>query len=96
MLSSFHAKYKVTCALLLMSSLQVACAVPLLLQAFQQTFHLHDGSVVSSERTAAVQWVVDIMQRQGIPHGITALRALSDSDLLSIAMRAAIAGISPW
>eukprot|EP00961_Rhodomonas_salina_P249693 3375333-Rhodomonas_salina.2 len=34
--------------------------------------------------------------RQGIPHGIAALRNLSDTDLLSIAMRAAIAGISPW
>ena len=67
-----------------------------LLEGFHATFALRDGSVTTTTRTPAVQWVVDIMQRQNIPYDTTELRNLSNTTLFSLAMRAAIAGISPW
>eukprot|EP00961_Rhodomonas_salina_P044310 595264-Rhodomonas_salina.2 len=66
------------------------------LRAFRSTFSRNDKALVSSMHTPAVRWIQDIMQQQGVPYNATELRALDDSELLAVAMRAAIAGISHW
>jgi hypothetical protein len=66
------------------------------LQAFTSTFARSDLTEIASEKTPSVQWIKDVMERQGIAFNATALRKLSDSELLAIAMRAALTGISHW
>jgi hypothetical protein len=66
------------------------------LKAFTATFARSDLAEIASENTPSVRWIKDVMERQGIFFNATALRGLSDSDLLAVAMRAAIAGISHW
>jgi hypothetical protein len=66
------------------------------LKAFTSTFARSDLAEIASENTPSVQWIKDVMERQGISFNVTVLRGLSDSELLSVAMRAAIAGISQW
>jgi hypothetical protein len=66
------------------------------LDAFSKTFSRNDKALVASTNTAAVRWIQDIMQRQGVSGNATELRELGDAELLSIAMRAAVGGISHW
>ncbi len=66
------------------------------LKGFTSTFVRSDLTTIASEHTPSVRWVKDVMERQGISFNATELRKLPDSQLLSIAMRAAIAGISHW
>lgn len=69
---------------------------PAVLTGFGQSFVRRDGAVIHSLHASTVQWVLDIMDRQHIPRNASALRALPDGELMSVAMRAAVAGISHW
>ncbi len=67
-----------------------------LIGAFSKTFSLRDDSIIETVNVRGMHWILDIIQRQDLPYNITHMRELSDIDLLSISMRAAVAGISPW
>eukprot|EP00961_Rhodomonas_salina_P154295 2078339-Rhodomonas_salina.3 len=67
-----------------------------ILDAFKQTFLQQDYAIVKTTNTTSVQWVLDIMHRQGVPTTVQKLRELEDGQLLAIAMLSALAGISPW
>eukprot|EP00961_Rhodomonas_salina_P135972 1829769-Rhodomonas_salina.1 len=67
-----------------------------ILDAFKQTFLQQDHANVQTTNTTSIQWVLDIMHRQGVPTTAQKLRELEDSKLVSIAMLSALAGISPW
>jgi hypothetical protein len=67
-----------------------------LIGAFSKTFSLRDDSIIETVNVRGMHWILDIIQRQDLPYNVTLMRNLNDIDLLSISMRAAVAGISPW
>ncbi len=67
-----------------------------LIGAFSKTFSLRDDSIIETVNVRGMHWILDIIQRQDLPYNITHMRELDDIDLLSISMKAAVAGISPW
>ncbi len=64
--------------------------------AFTATFIRRDGATIQSVNARAVQWVLNLMDKQDIPKSASAMRNLNDSQLIAIGMRAAMAGISSW
>ena len=64
--------------------------------AFTATFVRRDGAVIQSVKASAVQWVFNLMDKQDIPKNASGLRNLTDAQLLSIGMKAAVSGISQW
>jgi hypothetical protein len=104
LIKKFQMRFFVVAGFVILSVLFVRCddklALPInktdFLKAFTSTFARSDLAEIASEKTPSVQWIKDVMERQGISFNATALRKLSDSELLAIAMRAAITGISHW
>jgi hypothetical protein len=64
--------------------------------AFAATFVRRDSAVIESVNARAVQWVLNLMDKQDIPKTASAMRELSDVKLICIGMRAAVSGISHW
>lgn len=77
-------------------SAQSLNSTEVVVQSFAQTFWLRDASVITTRNAPAINWTVALMYRQGIPSDAAGLRDLSDVDLVSLAMRAALSGIAPW
>ena len=68
----------------------------IIIAAFSSAFTLRDDTIVRTTKVPAIEWVCGIMKRQNIPCNGTEIRLATDTELLSLGMRAAVAGISPW
>jgi len=97
-MSMYYVVAVLTCITLmpLTASSNVSLESQNIIDAFQMSFTLQDDSVVQTVNVPGVIWLRDIMTRQAIKTNATELRQMSDAALVSLAMRAAVAGISPW
>lgn len=66
----------------------------ILSDAFKNTFVIHDKSVINTDRSKIIQDFISFMKQQNISNEIYSLRNMSDIDLLSMAMKSALIGIS--
>jgi hypothetical protein len=65
-------------------------------EAMEGTFALQSGALGISNQSYCSSAIAALLQRQGIPTTALALRSLDDTELLQLAMLAAVGGVSRW